>query len=153
MRAERIFSRHQSVPAGGAGTFASLELVNPAGSGIIAVVFHIACVSGTLDVSPDFGVALGAVATTRGVCVDTRFTAVGPASVCTLVQGALAGAATNLTDRLPATGGTVVRSAVPYILRPGAKLFMMHNTANTAIQGVVSWRERVAGEEELATGG
>ncbi len=131
-----LFARRVS-SAAVAGRFSSVELVNPAGSGILVVTELIRSGTSSLDIAVDSGTALGVTATTQGLARDTRYPA-GPVSVATVVTGDLAAGVTQPQDRI--TSGVLANR--PYILRPGTKLFLVGLAVNTAIEVVLYWMER-----------
>lgn len=142
LRGEILYARAPiPVPAGGAGVFSAVELVNPAGSGILAVVTSLRNQSGVVGLFTglDVGPALGAVGTDRGVPVDSRANALAEISSCTVVRGALAGTVSLPQERIAAAGGLAVS---PYIISPGFKLFVIADTANLALTVTLTWLER-----------
>lgn len=139
IRGEIIFSRQTSIAAGGAGTFTSLELVNPTGSGILAVLLEIWNNSGIVQGSVDSGTAIGAGATRRGLANDARFPQLGEVSTCTVVEGAAAVAGISLPQDALFQGE---RSMRPYILPPGRKFTLFQSAANTLLSASFLWTER-----------
>ncbi len=151
VRGEVLYRRADNSPAV-ALRFASFELVNPTGSGVLAVVTRVENDSGAveLELAPDSGAAIAAnPVTNRGVAVDTRFANLGEASKCAMVGGDLAAGAAIRVERIAGSGA----SDQPWIIAPGRKLFIIGLTVNTAISVGVSWHERIASDEELATMG
>jgi hypothetical protein len=147
LRGEVLYRRAENSPAV-AARLSVFELVNPAGSGILAVVTNIENDGATpeLEISPDSGVAVGLnPATSRGVAVDTRWPNLGEVSRCALVGGDTAAGAAIRVERIAGSS----ESSKPYILRPGTKLFIAGLTVNTAISLGISWRERLASPAEL----
>lgn len=138
-RGEQLFARDGiSQGAGGAGVFSSEEFVNPAGSGVLAVILEIFNSSSNVFVGVDNGPALGAVATARGVNLDARIgTNLGELSRCTIVTGQLAGGVALPVDLILQN----TRSVRPYILPPGRKLFVSPG-ANQASAIGFFWSER-----------
>lgn len=138
LRGETIFSRIWSVGAQ-AALFSSAEFVNPAGSGVLAVVLELGNVSGnTLQASIDSGTAIGVVGTVRGVANDSRFPQLGEVSRCSITTGNLAAGAALAQDHIPNNS----RSVRAYIIRPGNKLFISTGAVNLDCVGNLYWTER-----------
>lgn len=138
LRGEVLYSRRGFIAAG-AALFSSTEFVNPAGSGILAVVYEITNQSAiSFDVAVDVGPALGVVATFRGLPNDTRWPQLGEVSQCTLVTGQLAAGVALPQDTLNAS----VRVQRPYIVAPGRKIFTIGTVVNTAMSMGFFWSER-----------
>lgn len=139
LRGETIFSRVALSPAV-AARLSSVELVNPAASGILAVVLELA-LTGAADVqvSVDSGVAIAAnPVVSQGVANDTRWPQLGETSRCTLTTGDVAGGIALPQDHITPT----LRSIRPYIIRPGTKLMAICGTVNTATRYNFLWTER-----------
>lgn len=137
LRGEILFSRAVEVTPG--ATFGSIELVNGASTGVLAVVLDFRTTSaGTVIVGVDSGVALGASATTQGVANDTRFPQLGAVSRCTVVTGGLA-ATVALPQEVINTNNASQR---PYIIIPGKKLMIIADTVNQVVRGSLLWTER-----------
>jgi hypothetical protein len=86
--------------------------------------------------------------TIRGVANDTRYNQLGEVSACSLVAGDF-----NATAALPQDlfeAATRLEHRIAYVLRPGAKLFLLGTAENAAVGAVLQWRERLAGDTELA---
>lgn len=154
LRQERLYARALLIGAVAARN-SSVELVNPAGSSVIAVLEQIQAISTVLDVelSLDTGAAIAAnPVVTRGVPLDGRQTLVtpGPTSRCTLTTGDLAaGVAAGL---LQYRFGNLDLITYPAILVPGSKLFVIQATQNQAFRLNLTWRERNAFPGELTRG-
>lgn len=148
LRGEVLYQRSVAVGAL-AGNYSTQELVNPVGSGILAVVLEIMNQATLSQTSVDSGAALGVLSTTRGVAADARLAQLGPVSACTIVGGQVAGGVTNPQDVIIAA----TRSARPYIIPPGKKLFVFPTAVNTASWLSWFWTERKASPEELASFG
>lgn len=145
LRGEKLFARRVN-SAAVAARFSSVELVNPTGSQVLAVVQRIKCSSGNAIIAIDNGAALGVTATTNGIVVDGRNATLGFDSTCTLVTGDFAATVANPQDFVTFAGGAAGASTFgsdfPWILPPGRKLFMVCDTVNTAINMTVLWWER-----------
>lgn len=138
LRGEILFARRQEAPAV-AARFSSTELVNPTGSGVLAVVLTVLVDFSTVEGSVDSGVSIAAnPVVRRGVALDTRFPQLGEVSRCTVTTGDVAANVALPQFRL-ATQAVV---PMPFILRPGKKLFMINVTANTAMGNSLVWSER-----------
>ena len=149
LRSEIIFSR-VGTAAAVAARFSSVELVNPTGSGILAVVRRVALHGGTAQMSVDSGGALGVTTTTRGIANDTRYATLGEASVCTVVFGDLAAGIALPQDQATAAAPSgPLGSFNPYILAPGRKLFVIATAVLSAITVGLLWTERRALPGEL----
>lgn len=137
LRGEILFGR-SVFNAANPATFQSVEVVNPAGSNVLAVLLEIDNRNGGVEPGLDVGPALGVVATVRGAAHDGRYP-FGELSRCTLVLGRLAGPTAIPQDNL--IGGS--RTSRPYILVPGTKLMLIAPAANTDVGLSVFWSERV----------
>lgn len=153
LRRETLWARQIPVPAGGAGTFATLEFVNAAGSGIIAVITQIKC-SQAFSLNIDFVVnsgpatGNGVVGTFHGVSRDTRNPQLGEASVCTLVASNNLLASANLPQRRLSAAFSEEDNS-HYIIVPGKSLFIAADVAVQKIEPMLSWTERKALPGEL----
>lgn len=146
LRGDVTYSLRATEVAAQAGLFSSFELVNPVGSGILAVVEAIRSdTANAINVVTDSGGALGAVGTERGIALDTRYAQLGQVSACTIVRGNLVGGAANLQDIIKAN----LESDQFYVLRPGTKLFLSTQAVNLALAAQFRWRERLATDDEL----
>jgi hypothetical protein len=106
------------------------------------------------EVSIDLGTALAAnPVTNRGIAMDARWPVFGETSICTLVTGDLAAVATNLQFRFGAGVARPQEMRWPFILRPGSKLFLVADTANSAIFHNIYFSEREAFPGELQARG
>lgn len=137
LRGEILFARSIAVGAL-AANYSIQELVNPTGSGVLAVVLEIMNVGSLMQTSIDSGPALGVLATNRGVAVDARFPQLGEVSRCTVVSGQVAGAISLPQDAIVAN----TRTVRPYILQPGKKLYTSPTAVNTASWLTWFWSER-----------
>lgn len=153
LRGEIMFGRALTSPVV-AARFSSIELVNPAGNTKLCVVRGIVRFGGAagIDFSVDSGAALGVTTTNRGVALDRRFPQLGETSTCTLVIGDLAAGAANVQW---STSTSVPASTVPlpWVLPPGSKLFMVSDTAATAIFLNIFFSERSPFPGELQARG
>lgn len=152
LRTERHFANFVNTATAPAGQFAAVELVNPEGSGVLAVVRAVHQAS-----SPDFehGVDTGVELTSNRVTVtvrplDTRV--FGPTTFlnprCRLshgdvaaVFGAQAAWHADTTDEAQFPGW--------FVLRPGTKWIAIGSSAATDVQLNLWWSERRAFPGEL----
>jgi hypothetical protein len=137
LRGEVLFARSVSVAAA-AALFSSIELVNPTGSGVLVNVLAIASFGTSVNTNVDSGAALGAIATTQGVALDTRFPQLGAVSRATVTTGQLAAGAALPQDTLAQN----MRSTTPYIIVPGKKLFIAPLAVNLVNLCALVWSER-----------
>lgn len=146
LRGEVIYSRYFSVGPQ-AGLFSSIELVNPTGSGVLCTVLELMAGGNIFQVGIDTGVALGVVATNRGIANDARWPNLGEVSRCSLVSGNLAAGVALPQDQVAAA----TRTTRPYIVQPGKKLFMSTIAVNQTLQLGILFTERplLAGENAI----
>lgn len=132
-----------------AGRFSSFELVNPAGSGVIAVVRRILTINQNTEVQLELGAAICAnPIVARGSAVDSRWSTVpGQTSKCSLTHGDVAAGA-SARQWLCMNG--VDYPGLWWVVTPGFKLFVISLVANASITGCFEWSERLASEDELA---
>lgn len=139
LRGERLFSLQVSAPAVAARN-SSVELVNPAGSGILAVVLEQRATFSTGRIETDTGAAIAAnPVTANGRPHDARLIQAGTVvSQCRVVTGDVAAGVANPMEELAATASTTR----PWVIQPGRKLFIIHPTQNTALGWSIFWSER-----------
>lgn len=144
-----------------AGEFAVVALVNPAASGVIAVVEAISMDAGGLAASTvmtvegpltEAQVAAALAGPAAGNVRDTRFSALNQFfSACVTYTGTEAGAlGPSLEDaRVPAGNMIYAQVGVPFVLHPGWAVAARLGTVNQAATFSFKWRERRAFPSEL----
>jgi len=153
LRGQSPWARYVNTATAPAGRFPSVELVNPVGSNILAVVRVVHQAS-----SPDFEVGLdtgGSIAANPVANVarplDARLVNAAGGFLeprCTLTLGDVAAGVTNPNWLYDVIEGP---ACPPMILRPGSKLFLIGTTVATDLQANIAWTERrlFAGEERV----
>jgi hypothetical protein len=161
LRNEYLFATRVSSPAV-ALRFSGIELVNPLGSQVIAVLEGVHLDSAStlaVDLQMDTGAALGTTATTRGLGRDGRlFTRNTPnvtLSRLTVVTGDFAAGANTPQDRLLDISPSFpqIPALGPWVITPGTKLFLLAAIAANVVAAALFWRERQAFPGELINGG
>lgn len=151
LRGETWWSRYVNTSTAPAGRFASVELVNPTGSNILAVVrvVHQAS-SPDFEVGPDTGASIAANPVANIVRpLDTRLVNSAGGFIeprCTLTLGDVAAGVTDPNWHYDTIEGS---PCAEFILRPGTKLWLIASAVATDVQANLVWSERrlYAGEE------
>lgn len=144
LRGESWWSRYVNTATAPAGRFASVELVNPTGSDILAVVrvVHQAS-SPDFEVGPDTGGSIAANPVSNSARpLDTRLVNAAGGFAdhrCTLTLGDVAAGVTNPNWLYDVIEGT---ACPEFILRPGSKLWLIATAAATDLQANIAWSER-----------
>lgn len=148
LKGAQLFGKMRAVAAGVA-TFSSVELVNPANSGVLATIIALGVVSNAdvADVELDTGAGLGGTGV-RGNRLDTRIeSAVGSALITqTLTTGGAALA--NPFWRLAANQQLFVPRGL-CVMTQGTLLRMGTNAVNSGFQFLAIWLERAIEQSEV----
>lgn len=151
--------------AGGVGTQAHVQLVNPAGSSILVILERVWVIqfAANGDVELRVGTGVLGAATQQAVTGwrDGRWgfasTRLPQAQIWTLASAATAGVTVGTYRVGPgaATGGAAISESIPQwwqlpmILSPGDSIHFRQVTANAQIQVGYQWRERICTTDEL----
>lgn len=155
LRAEKLAAFSVTAPAV-AAEFSAAGLLNPTGSGQIAVVEKLLCdQSGTLifqlqSCTQAQVATLGTLV--KGNVRDRRWQGGGALTACDVISGSDPTTTLGFNlDQVRAPGNaTIAFNALPVVLPPGFALVAVALTNNTGVTFIISWRERAAFPTENA---
>lgn len=154
-RGERIYQVGQVSLTAPAARFAIAQLLNPAGSRVIAVVDRLLWTSTVnVNVDAETGDSSAAIANpivTQAAPIDVRVIPIGASSTCVLRTGDVAAGLVAFPQFF--NGNFQTWTEVAFVLAPNSQLLVIASVANTAITTfVIRWRERNANPGELQPG-
>jgi len=143
LRGERLFARSISVPAVAARN-GTAQLINPAGSGLLGLVYYAKANIGTLDFQIGAGGFVGAnPVVAQGLPLDGRLGNGAVLSTFSLTSGDAAAGANTPQFRTDAAGTILTRSqGVWWVIPPGGQLGSFDSTVNEAFRLTIIWSER-----------
>lgn len=141
------YSSFSSVAAGGAGFVSMVALLNPAGSGQLAVIERIRA-SAQADVTFTLEATVTSTMAPQTQIIQRDLRQFGQLSSCTLwSRNGVAGLGGHGYRFLPSDGDLPLE----YLLPPGFALVIQAATSNSLIEVSLGWRERLAESSELPT--
>jgi hypothetical protein len=149
-----FFAAMDGVQAAFAAEFSCVALINPAGSGILAVVESISSTNATasnltLEVTSEAVIRAALTGLEiKGLFRDRRRTATS--TILSVLVGTEATAVGGEVEQIAGPlGVTVAFLSVPYVLPPGQGLIVRSTTLVQQCRANFAWRERVAYPDEL----
>lgn len=159
LRGERLCAGHVELAAGGAGNIGKIGLLNPASSGILAVVTQLELYNLTGATNLFYGYVVpggygpGIVSQQR-VVIDSRYVGAsgGPAvPVCTVNSvntDAVAPGVIGFAFSWRLTNNNTLWRNVEIVLQPGWAFWTIVNATNVPYDAAFRWRERALGSLE-----
>lgn len=150
LRGKVRFSRGNLTSPAVAARYAGFEIVNPAGSGILAEITYLTFSASTHLATPDSGGSVLANAVANGgIALDTRWPRIGEGSVVKIYYGDAAASTVNF-PMASNMASLITTDAMTVILQPGWKIISLYQTVNTAYNLTrCTWWERRAKPGEL----
>lgn len=151
LRGERLYAVTDTLPGSGGGTFNTLQLENPLGSGLLITILGYSVFAGATDRTWDSFItpAVALAGAADPIARDSRLDAIRPGADPTTGAAAAAITVTRRTGNYTNLAGTSHIQTVPHILLPGLAFAIQVRTATQSGDFYIFWRERVFEPSEL----